>query len=247
MYKFFQIFKRDFINLIINSTWLFYCTLFPLLLVFIFGFLSSGDYGILITSYDYYSITIMIYMILVNSTLAANSFMEERIKSGNMRLIYSPVKSSYIYLSKILATFLFSSACHLLVILILYFFTGANFGGANCAYILFLFLLLELFASTLGVLCCCIFKDESTANQFLSLLVNIIAVFGGLFFRLQGLGTILEKVSSLSPAKWFKEIVFIMIYDSDFSYFLPTTTFLLSACIILFILCGVFFRTEDYL
>ncbi len=247
MYKFFQIFKRDFTNLLINSTWLFYCTLFPLLLVLIFGFLSSGDYGTLMSSYDYYSITIMIYMILVTATLAANSFMEERIKNGNMRLIYSPIKSAYIYLSKIAATFLFSSACHLVVILMLYLITGANFGGANCGYILFLFLLLEMFASALGVLCCCIFKTESTANQFLSLLISIIAIMGGLFFRLQGLGTIFERVSSLSPAKWFKEAIFIMIYDSDFSYFLPITGCLLSACIIILVLCGIFFRTEDYL
>lgn len=103
MYKFLQILKRDFLNMLFNPMWVFYDTVFPLMLILILGFLNSGAYGNEVSSYDYYGVAMILYIVLNTATLSANGFMEERIKKGNMRLIYSPLPKSYIYLSKILA------------------------------------------------------------------------------------------------------------------------------------------------
>lgn len=247
MYRFLQIFKRDFLNLLFNPMWLFYVIAFPFLLVTILGFLSSGGYGSLITSYDYYAVSIMIYMVFNTSTIASNSFMEERIKRGNMRIIYSPVPESYIYISKIAAAFVFSSICHLFVILLLKLSFNAGFGGANTGFVLLVLLLFEMFSSILGVLFCCIFKSEGTANQLLSIIINIFALLGGLFFRLDGLGPAVEKISCISPVKWIAINIFKVIYDNDFSYYLPTAVMLVVLALAALLLCGKFYRTEDYI
>lgn len=237
----------DFFNLCFNSMWLFYSIAFPFLMVLILGFLNSGNYGMEVNSYDYYGITMMIYIILNSSTIAANSFMEERLKKGNMRIIYSPLPKSFIYTSKILAAFIFSTLCNLIVIFFLYFFLNINFGGNNIGFVLIILLAFELFSSALGVLLCCIFKSESTTNQLLSIVINILALIGGLFFQLDGFGSVIEKLSYVSPVKWIVNTILQIIYDKNLSYFLPTTLILLVLSISTTLLCKVFYRMEDYI
>lgn len=247
MYKFFRIFKRDFLNLALNPLWIFNGTLFPFMLVIILGFLSSGSYGNTVSAYDYYGITMLIYIIFNTSTIAANSFMEERIKQGNMRIIYSPLPKQFIYSSKILATIVFSSLCHLLVMVLLHFLMKVNYGGGNLGFVLLVLLMFEIFSSVLGVLFCCILKSENTTNQILSIVVNIWAIMGGLFFRIDGLGEKIEKISYLSPVKWIVTSIFKIIYDGDFSYYLVTILILIILSFIGMLLCGKFYKTEDYI
>ncbi|WP_368491006.1 ABC transporter permease [Clostridium sp. BJN0013] len=247
MYRFLQIFKRDFLNLLFNPMWVFYTVVFPFLLILILGFLTSGNYGSIITSYDYYGISIMIYIVFNTSTIASNSFMEERIKQANMRIIYSPIPKGYIYISKIAATFTFSFICHMMVMILLNLTLKVNFGGENSGFIILTLLLFEIFASALGVLFCCIFKSENTANQVLSIVINISAILGGLFFRLDGLGHNVEKISYMLPVKWIITDIFKVIYDRDFSCYLPIVIILILLSMITIFLCGRFYRTEDYI
>jgi ABC-2 type transport system permease protein len=227
--------------------WIFNGTVYPFLLVLVLGFLSSGNYGSSVTSYDFYGISMMIFVIFNTSTIASNSFMEERIKKGNMRIIYSPVPSGFIYVSKILATFVFSSIGHLAVMLILHLLLKVNYGGSNFGFILIIFLLFEFFSSTLGILLCCIFKSENSANQLLSIIINISALLGGLFFRLDGLGDKVEKISYISPVKWIINDIFKIIYANDFSYFIPTAAILVLLSLAALMMCKIFYRTEDYI
>jgi ABC-2 type transport system permease protein len=247
MDRFWRIFNRDFLNLLCNPMWVFYCTLFPLLLILILGWLGSGNYGSQVNAYDYYGITMVIYAIFNTSTIAANSFMEERIRSGNLRLIYAPISTADIYLSKVAATFVFASLCHLALIAMLHWPLGVNFGGSNTLYVIVLLLLLELFSSALGILLCCICKSENLANRILSIVVNLCAVLGGLFFPPDGLGRVLSALSCLSPAKWSLQAIFALVYDSNLNYLLPAYLLLTALSAAAVGLCHIFFRTEDYL
>lgn len=82
--------KEDLKNLIKNPMWLFYATLFPILLVVILGFLGKESYGKEVTSFDYYGITLTIYAIFTSGMTSANAFMEITIRKPNMRIIYAP-------------------------------------------------------------------------------------------------------------------------------------------------------------
>ena len=246
MYKFLQILKRDFLNMLFNPMWVFYDTFFPLMLILILGFLNSGAYGKEVSSYDYYGVSMILYIILNTATLSANNFMEERIKKGNMRLIYSPLPKSSIYASKILATSAFASLCHIFVVILLNLFMKVNYGGENIGFVIIIFILAEIFASIVGVLFCCIFKSENISNQILSILINIWALFGGLFFKIDGLGNTLEKLSYVSPVKWMLISVFKIIYDGNFSGYLATIGILIISSIIAAALCEKFYRPEEY-
>ncbi len=246
MYRFRQIFKMDLLNLVTNPMWLFYNIGFPLLLTLILGFLNSGAYGGAINAYDYYGVAMLIFAVFNTATIAANSFMEERIKSPNLRLVHSPIPAFYIHLSKLLATFVFSFTCHLLVAVMLSLTAGVSY-SAQIGLMLALLLLSEFFASALGVMLCCACKSENLANQILSFVITMFAILGGLFFPLDGYGAAIEKLSYLSPVKWVLTASFQMIYDGNNALFLPAMLVLAALSALSVFLCVRLFRTEDYL
>lgn len=243
MRKIYLIAKEDFINLIKNPMWIFYATIFPILLVAILGFLTKDNYGDGFSSYDYYGITLMIYSILTSGMTSANAFMEERIKKPNMRIIYAPGNAKDIYFTKIIASFFFSGIFHFfdMVLLCLIF----KIHIAAVPQIILLFGLAELFSVTLGIMLCCILKTEAMANQILSIVINLMAILGGLLFSLEGYGKLIRKISVLSPAKWLSHTTFQMIYDKDFSGFLQLVGLLLITIIVMIFICNITFRKED--
>ena len=247
MYKFKKIFIIDLVNLLTNPMWIAYAIAFPVLLILILGFLTSGSYGDTITSYDYYGVALMIYGVFNASTFAANSFLEERIKNPNMRIVYSPVRSFYIHFSKVLATTVFCTAMYTIVAVLLKITVGVNYGGADAWSIFIIMLLSIFFFSSLGVTVCCVIKNEGATNSILNLIFTLAAVFGGIFFPVNGLGKAIAAASWASPAKWILTVCLQIIYDKDFSLFLPVCGILVLLCAVSVLLCNKFFRGEDYI
>lgn len=242
-YKFMVLFRRDFLNVMINPVLFLTNTIFPLLLILTLGYLGESMYGGGgVTSYDYYSITILIFMAVNVSMTASNSFMESSIKTTNLRTIFAPIRLSSIYLSKIISTFVFAAICQMLLMLVLGIGFGFQIGGANVWAIVIILLLLNLFSSTLGVLFCCIFRSEELSNKILSIINNVFAVMGGLFFSLDRMGRTAETISYLSPVKWVAETLLRIIYDEDFSLLLPTAAVLIGATALFIVACRVAFR-----
>lgn len=243
MRNLFIISKADFLNLLKNPMWIFYATLFPILLVVILGSLTKDNYGNRVTSYDYYGITLMLYSILTSGMTSANAFMEVRIKKPNMRIIYAPGNAKSIFLSKIIASFVFSFVFHLIDIILLFMIFHIHVSAIP--EILILFGLTELFSVTLGIMLCCIFKTEAMSNQILSIVINLMAIFGGLLFSLDGYGKTIRKISAISPAKWLSNTTFQMIYDHNYNSFLPTVFTLIAVILVMIGICNITFRKED--
>lgn len=244
--NFYTIFRRDFINILCNPTLVVVNTVFPILLILILGYLSSGNFGSDITSYDYYGITVLIFSILSVSITASNSFLERRLKNSNLRILYSPIPPSFIYISKILATFLFTSVCFLGLMLFLYFVFHVNLGGKYVGTIILIILSFNFLTSTIGVLFCCILKSEELTNKILSTVNSIFALFGGLFFQLDGFGKTVERITYFSPVKWISEGMFKIIYDQDFSYFIPIIIICTILSVFFILICKMTFKTEHY-
>ena len=247
MYKFARIFAIDLLNLFTNPMWMAYAIAFPIALILILGFLGSGSYGSAVTSYDYYGVAMMVYGIFNAATFSANSFMEERIKSPNMRIVYSPVRLWYIHFSKVLATTVFCSATYFSVATFMHFVVGVNYGGADFWALVIIALLSIFFFSALGVLFCCMLKSEGAANNVLSLLINIFAVLGGIFFPIDALGKALSTASWISPAKWILAAWLQIIYDGDFKMFLPACAALALLSVAFVFLSAKLFRGEEYI
>lgn len=208
-----------------------------------YGIFRKKSYGSEVTSYDYYGITLIIYSILTSGLTSANAFMEVSIRKPNMRIIYAPGSADVIYLSKIVSSFVFSFACHLFDMILLCAIYQIQMHAI--AQIIILFGLAELFSNALGVMLCCVFKTEAMANQILGIVINLLAILGGLLFPLDGYGKIICGISYISPAKWLVKTSFAMIYDNDFSSFYSTIAISILVIAVAFIVCKKTFRKED--
>jgi ABC-2 type transport system permease protein len=88
-----KLIKQDFKNLITTPVVVTVCVFYPWVLVGLFGFIFSSLYGGRgVTSYDYYGVTMMLYLVITSITITPNTFMEKKLRQGNMRIAYSPVQ-----------------------------------------------------------------------------------------------------------------------------------------------------------
>ena len=86
--------------------------IFPTVLISLMGFLFENIYNTsLVSSYDFYGVTMIIFIAMMGATVPANIFLEKHLKSANTRIFYSPVSRVSVYFSKILAFFFFFSFC----------------------------------------------------------------------------------------------------------------------------------------
>lgn len=169
-----RLIKQDFKNLITNINIDVFCFIYPFILIGLFGFLFSNLYGSEgVTSYDYYGISMMVFLIISAATITPNTFMEQRIKSGNLRIAYSPVSRWEVYSSKILSSFLFMGITFSIDLIIFNALGIVNYGGKNFIYVLILFMALLLFATTLGGAVCVTLRSEELTNKIISINAKI--------------------------------------------------------------------------
>lgn len=245
--NFINIVKFDIKNTLKNPMLIIINTIFPVIMIAIVGFITRNGYGSEnISSYDYYGVTLMIFMGLMLSMTATNVFLEESVRKGNTRIVYAPVSKAEIYLSKIIASYVVGTVSCAVIMLAGQYIVNINFGGKNILYIIFLINVLSFFGSCLGVLFCCIFKSEQGANGVMQIPILIFVFLGGVFFPIASLGKNFEALSNISPLRWITQCAFQIIYDNDFSIYLPSIVVTLLAALICIILCQIIFKPEEY-
>ncbi|MHC1685771.1 MAG: ABC transporter permease [Clostridiaceae bacterium] len=243
-----KLIKQDIRNLLTNPIVTSYALVYPAVMIVLFGYIFSSLYGGKgVSSYDYYGVTILIYIILNGCTITPNTFMERRIKSGNIRIAFSPTSKWEIYTSKILSTFLFLGSLFSLNMFVLYKIGLVNYGGVNFIFVVFLMLALLLFTLTLGTFTCVLFKSEEVTNKILSLVCNLLALTSGIFFPVDGLGKWVSKISDFSPVKQVVERGFSIIYDNSFRYYNVTLFSILVITMLLFIAIHNVYKPEDFI
>jgi ABC-2 type transport system permease protein len=245
--KLITLIKQDFKNLFTNPTVILFSLAYPLVLILLFGFLFSNLYGEKVTSYDYYGVTLMIFLILSAATIPSNTFMEERIKQGNIRIAYAPVNRVEVYMSKIISSYIFVGGFFTFDLSILNVSGVVNYGGGNFIYVLILFLSLLFFSVTLGSALCMIVRNENLTNMVISLFTSILALISGVFFSANSLGSIVSKISKLSPLKWIIDTIFQVIYDGNLQNFGMTIAMTLGMSLIFLIIINFRYRPEDFI
>lgn len=244
---FIKIVKFDFMNIIRNPMLLMVNTVFPLILILIMGFVTKNSYNASsVSSYDYYGVTMMIFTAVMIAITATNTFMEETVKRGNSRIIYAPVAKTEIYLSKLISTYVLATISYSFILFIGQYIFNINFGGKNLLYIVLLINIISLFGCSIGTMFCCILKSEEGANAVINIPIMVFVFFGGVFFPVASLGKVVEMISYASPVRWITECTFKVIYDNDFSIYLPTVLIGLAGSIICIIICQITFKPEEY-
>ena len=243
-----KLIKQDFKNLITTPVVVMACVVYPWLLVGLFGFIFSSLYGGEgVSSYDYYGVTMMIYIIIASITITPNTFMEKKLRQGNIRIAYAPVSKISIYMSKILSSYLFMVVTVSINMTLMNYFKIANLGGDNFIYVLVLFMAFLLFTVTIGGAICVILETEELTNLILSNVASVFALVSGMFFPVDSLGKVTSNLSNLSPVKWILDSTFNVIYDNNFQNY----TIIIFSLILLSMACLVVmhfnYKPEDYI
>lgn len=175
------IMKQDTMNLLKNKPIMMYLLIYPVVLIlitgFVFGSIFSDD---ILTSYDYYGVTMMIYLSMATVIILPELLFGSNVKYANYRIVYSPIPRYKIYLSKLIVSI---SYFILAFYMLIFNSTGlVNYGKSNIAYSLLLDLALVTFSITFGGAFCVLLKSEDIATKILNLVINVLAILSGLFF-----------------------------------------------------------------
>lgn len=240
--------KQDFKNLITTPVVVTVCTVYPWLLIGLFGFIFSSLYGSEgITAYDYYGVTMMIYLIITSLTITPNTFLEKKLRQGNVRIAYAPISKVTIYMSKIISSYLFMGISFTINMAIMNYFNIVNFGGNNFIYVLVLFMAFLLLSVTIGGAACVIIKTEELTNTILSNIASLLAFVSGMFFPVDNLGKTVSTIANLSPIKWILDLSFNVIYDNNFQHYNLIIMGLLLLSLAALIVMHFNYKPEDYI
>jgi len=243
-----KLIKQDFKNLITTPVVIMACVVYPWVLVGLFGFIFSSLYGGEgVSSYDYYGVTMMIYIIIASITITPNTFMEKKLRQGNIRISYAPVSKVLIYMSKILSSYLFMVITVSINMILMNYLRIVNLGGNNFIYVLGLFMAFLLFTVTIGGAVCVILKTEELTNLILSNLASVFALVSGMFFPVDSLGKVASNLANLSPAKWILDSTFRVIYDNNFRNYNAIVLVLILLSMACLVVMHFNYKPEDYI
>lgn len=241
------IMKQDIVNLLKNKPIMMYLLVYPVVLILVTGFVFSSIFSDdILNSYDYYGITMIIYLSMATVIILPELLFGSNVKYANYRIVYSPVPRYKIYLSKLIVSIFIS---YLILSIYMLIFNGiglVNYGESNVGYILLLDLALVIFSITFGGAFCLLIKSEDIATKILNLVINVFAILSGLFFPMYIFGEKIADMANLSPISKVMDTFFSIIYDGDYTSLLSTIVTLL-LCSTLFLLIIHFkYRPEDF-
>lgn len=244
-----KLLRQDTQNIIHNPALVFSNTLLPLVLIGVMGFITKGVFGTtLVSSYDFYGVNMMIFSVaLLVAITATNSFMEENVKRGNLRISYSPISKTDIYISKVLSTYLLTTVSYGLLIPFCQYVLHINMGKSHMFSFILLLNVFSFFSCSFGTMFCCIFRSEEQANAIMQIPVLLFSFLGGVFFQVHRFGTAVRGLSSLSPVKWVANCSYHMIYDGDTHLLVPVILTLLALSFLFLCVCQLLFKPEEYL
>lgn len=248
MIKFWTLFKHDLYNLISSPGTLSVFLIFPTILILLMGFLFDNLYHTtIISSYDFYGVTMIFFIAMMGATVPANAFLEKHIKNGNTRIFYSPVSRVSIYSSKILTCFLFMALALTINIIIFDTISLVNFGSDKIGYVILLIINFVLFLTILSSAICVTLHSEELTNVILSNSMSVLGFLSGIFFPIASLGAIFEKIASFSPIKWTVDCIYQLIYDGQSTNYWWIMFALLTLSSLLLLVVHKNYRPEDYI
>lgn len=219
---------------------------YPPLLTLIIGYLGKDNFGGGFSSYEFYSISMLVFIYIGAGLISIYNFMDKHIKDGNLRTIFTPIKTSTIYLSQITSGTIFSAIGVMLNLMVFRFLFNINYGGSG--FMIFISIVaLSFMSNALGIFICTVNDDVLVGNMIFNFIQGFLGVLGGAFFSLEALGKIPAMLSKISPVKWIMDGLLNSIYDNNnfILYIVLLSNIALGGVLIL--ICRRTFKTEKYL
>lgn len=167
---------------------------------------------------DYFGVAMCTLFVLYSMTVFVTRNINEKKKGAMDRVLVSSVSKRDILLGKVLGGVTITTIQFALVIATTIFIYNVNWGD-NPAYafmLMFTFIFLAIsIGTTLGLL----FNSEEKAMIIIHVLIVIVALFGGSYMPLAGLGLFGEIGKYFSPVWWNVKGMMNTIYQGDMGTF----------------------------
>lgn len=187
---------------------------YPSLLTFIIGYLAESYFNSGITSYEYYSNSMMIFLFMGAGLLGIYNLGDTDVVDGNLRTMYMPIPKSYIYISQVISSTIFAAVSIVLNILIFKYLFNVHY-AENELIIILSFITLAFLSNALGMFVLSLVKEIGICNGIFNLIQAILCTLGGAFISLEGFGGILSFLTKFSPVKYLIEGILNSIYDNS--------------------------------
>lgn len=220
--------------------------IYPVLLTAIIGYLTQSNFSGGVTSYEYYSIGMMIFIFTSSGLISSYNFLDDNVKQGNVRTMFAPINNLGIYLSQIISGTIYSSVAIAVTMIIFNLLFKVNYNG-NEILIFVSFIILSFMSNALGMFLCTLLNNVGVVNVVFNIVQTVLCVLGGAFFSLEALGGIPALISKISPVKWFIDGLLNSIYDNNNFILFVAVAVNIVVAIILIMITSKTFKTEKYL
>lgn len=220
--------------------------IYPVVITLIIGYLSQNSFGSEISSYEYYSISMMLFIYISSGAGSLYNFIDKPIKQGNFRVIFTPIKTINMYLSQIVCGTIFSTLGIAFTMLVFKTLFNINYNG-NLLIIFTFFITIAFMSNAVCIFLFTISDNFQLLNLIITLVQSILGILGGAFFSLEALGEIPATIAKLSPVKYWMDGILNSMYDNNNLIIFIATLVNVALGIIFIIFCKYSFKTEKYI
>lgn len=191
-----------------------YNIIFPIIMILLLGYLTSGGYGKEFTGYHYYSIVIPPFCIAMAIITAAYAGKDDAYKKTAARLLYAPISSTHIVLSKLGSCTLIISICNFLILLFSMLVLKLPI-RYKLMPIALLLTSITFTVCAIGLLIGLGMKNFILIKNVLNIPICIAAILAGCFYPIGSVNPVLQFILSLSPLTWVNRSIFLYLYDDS--------------------------------
>lgn len=223
-----------------------YNVIFPIIMIFLLGYLSSENYGSEFTGYHYYTIVMLTFCIAMAVITTAFAGKEDAYKKTAVRFLFSPVAPADIVLAKLFSCTIAISCCNLIVLI----FSLLVFKLPLGSHILPIvgMLAAETFAvCAIGLFIGLGMKNFIFIKNILNIPICAAAVLAGAFFPLGSLNPGFEFIIKLSPLTWLNRGIFRYLYDGDSSIMIKVSIISIITAAGFTVLAICLFKKEEFI
>lgn len=241
-----NLFQYDFRRRCKDSFLIGYNIIFPIIMIILLGYLSSGSYGREFTGYQYYCVVMLPFCIAMAVITAAYAGKDDAYKKTAVRFLFAPVKVTHIIIAKLFSCTIVISFCNLIVLIFVLLICKLPISAKLPT--ITLALAAEAFAvCAIGLFIGLGMKNFIFIKNILNIPICIAAVLAGTFFPLGTLNPRWESVIALSPLTWINRGIFLYIYDHDPVILLRSVFVSVSIGIIFAVLAVLLFKKEEFI
>ena len=218
---------------------------FPIVIIALLGYLTSTSYGTEFTSYEYYSIVIIPFCLLMGVTSVVYAAADEKRMKTAYRYMIAPISKAALIWSKFFSCVIAFTICGVIVLLLSRLLFHLPVGN-NFAALSLLLLCESITISGLGLFFGLAIKSFTVIQNFLNLPIVIFGFLGGAFFPVGSVNPVLSFIINLSPLTWINKGIIFCLYMEDNTILLGVSAALFIVGIIFTFLTTKHFKKEAF-